>query len=78
MQTFPKTPKLNLMPLLNQDTTFTKEQMLNRINAWTLEPLTPKEIQFLHESISTHTGDYQYGQNDIDSLILELLDNIDN
>lgn len=73
MQTFPKTLKLNLMPLLPGDTTFTKEQLLNRINTWTLEPFTLPEITYLKDSISKHPGDYQYGQNDIDSLILEIL-----
>lgn len=54
---------------------FTKCQLFDAIANWKNEPFTLKEINFLLKEISK-IHFLKYGLNDIDSLILELLDNI--
>ena len=55
---------------------FTRSQILNAIKNWKHEPFTPKELTFLNKSFTKES--YTYGENDIESLILETLSELDN
>lgn len=61
---------------------FTKLQILNAIAHWDLEPFTLEELNFLlkyfNPSDYLDNCSYEYGENDIQSYILEVLSEIDN
>lgn len=60
------------------DYEFTQLEALTKIANWKLEPFTLGELNFLlkHFTYEDHTNDnssYSYGENDIESFILEIL-----
>ena len=61
---------------MQSDFTFTKSQLINAINNWALEPLTDTEKSYLTERINEQE-EHTYGQNDIESLLLEYLSDME-
>ena len=54
------------------DFTFTQSQLLNCLDNWKLEPFTPNEYRFISNYIKQYES-FDYGQDDMESLILEIL-----
>ena len=62
--------------------TFTTLQVLQAIAYWPHEPFSPKELYFLlhyflNKELTLDNGSYEYGENDIESFILETLSEMD-
>lgn len=60
---------------------FTTLQILQAIANWKLEPFTLRELNFLLSYFCGRYTDnlvYNYAQDDIESLILEILSEVDN
>ena len=61
------------------DTSFTVLQIIHCIANWKLEPFTLEELNLLlvHFVPDTDNPSYQYGQDDIESFILETLSELE-
>lgn len=59
---------------------FTAMQLINAIAFWKLEPLTSQEITYLLQRFApdADNASFTYGQDDIESYILECLSDMDN
>lgn len=62
--------------------TFTTLQVLQAIAYWPHEPFSLKELNFLlhyflNKELTLDNGSYEYGENDIESFILETLSEMD-
>lgn len=60
------------MPIQHSDYSFTHAQIREKLNNWTLEPFTQDELDNINRNLSTSNDPITYGENDIESLILEL------
>jgi hypothetical protein len=61
---------------------FTTLQILQAIAYWPHEPFTLKELDFLlkhflNKDLTLDNGSYEYGENDIESFILEILSELE-